>query len=94
MRRYEREQPGELIHIDIKKLGRFDRVGHRITGDRSGQSNCVPRGKGPAGNTSTSASTMPPAGLHRDDAREKKDAVAFLKAALAYDTSSASRSSG
>jgi transposase len=39
VRRYEREHPGELIHIDIKKLGRFDRVGHRITGDRRGQSN-------------------------------------------------------
>ena len=39
VRRYEREHPGELIHIDIKKLGRFDRVGHRITGDRTRQSN-------------------------------------------------------
>jgi transposase len=39
IRRYQREHPGELIHIDIKKLGRFDRVGHRITGDRTGQSN-------------------------------------------------------
>jgi transposase InsO family protein len=38
-RRYEREKPGEIIHLDIKKLGRFDRVGHRITGDRTGQSN-------------------------------------------------------
>jgi transposase InsO family protein len=36
---YEREKPGELIHIDIKKLGRIDGVGHRITGDRTGQSN-------------------------------------------------------
>ena len=35
VQRYEREQPGELLHIDIKKLGRFDRVGHRITGDRT-----------------------------------------------------------
>ena len=34
VRRYEREQPGELIHIDIKKLGRFVRPGHRITHDR------------------------------------------------------------
>lgn len=33
--RYELEQPGELLHIDIKKLGRFDKVGHRITGDRT-----------------------------------------------------------
>ncbi len=39
VRRYEREHPGELIHIDIKKLGKFNRVGHRITGDRTGQSN-------------------------------------------------------
>jgi transposase InsO family protein len=30
--RYQRERPGELVHIDIKKLGRIDRVGHRITG--------------------------------------------------------------
>jgi transposase InsO family protein len=39
VKRYERENPGEMIHIDIKKLGRFKRVGHRITGDRTGQSN-------------------------------------------------------
>lgn len=36
--RYERDHPGELIHIDIKKLGRIDGIGHRITGDRHGQS--------------------------------------------------------
>jgi transposase InsO family protein len=34
VQRYERDHPGELLHIDIKKLGRFDKVGHRITGDR------------------------------------------------------------
>jgi transposase InsO family protein len=32
--RYEREHPGELIHIDTKKLGRFRRLGHRVTGNR------------------------------------------------------------
>jgi transposase InsO family protein len=37
--RYERATPGEIIHIDIKKLGRFNAIGHRITGDRTGQSN-------------------------------------------------------
>jgi transposase InsO family protein len=36
VRRYERERPGELLHLDIKKLGRITRIGHRITGDRSG----------------------------------------------------------
>jgi transposase InsO family protein len=35
VRRYQRERPGELIHIDIKKLGRFDRPGHRVTGSRT-----------------------------------------------------------
>jgi len=36
--RYQRERLGELIHIDSKKLGRIDGVGHRITGDRRGKS--------------------------------------------------------
>ena len=39
VRRYEWARPGDMIHNDIKKLGRFERVGHRITGDRTGQSN-------------------------------------------------------
>jgi len=30
--RYERRSPGELVHLDIKKLGRFRRPGHRVTG--------------------------------------------------------------
>src|ERR1700724_1051061 len=47
VRRYERERPGEMIHLDIKKLGRIDGIGHRITGDRSGQSNRRSRGEGP-----------------------------------------------
>ena len=34
-RRYQREHPGELIHLDIKKFARIERVGHRIHGDRS-----------------------------------------------------------
>jgi len=35
--RYERAAPGEMIHIDIKKLGRFEKPGHRVTADRTGQ---------------------------------------------------------
>ena len=30
--RYERERPGELVHIDVKKLGRIARPGHRVLG--------------------------------------------------------------
>jgi transposase InsO family protein len=33
--RYERAQPGELLHLDVKKLGRITRIGHRFTGERS-----------------------------------------------------------
>ena len=32
--RYQRQRPGDLIHLDIKKLARIVRVGHRITGNR------------------------------------------------------------
>jgi transposase InsO family protein len=37
VRRYEWPQPGDLLHVDVKKLGRIAGVGHRITGDRRGQ---------------------------------------------------------
>ena len=40
-RRYQRQHPGELIHLDIKKFGRIERVGHRIHGDRSRRSRNV-----------------------------------------------------
>ncbi len=33
--RYERPLPGELIHIDVKKLGKIGRPGHRVNGDRT-----------------------------------------------------------
>jgi hypothetical protein len=39
VRRQERDHPGEILPIDIKKLGKFSQVGHRISGDRTGQSN-------------------------------------------------------
>lgn len=35
IRRYEKEHPGELLHLDIKKLGRIQGIGHRITGDKT-----------------------------------------------------------
>jgi transposase InsO family protein len=43
--RYERRRPGELIHIDIKKLGRILKPGHRVTGDRRGQAKTHRNGK-------------------------------------------------
>jgi transposase InsO family protein len=81
VRRYEREHPGELIHIDIKKLGRFDRVGHRITGNRHGCRN-VGAGWEFVHVCIDDASRI---AFSRILANEKKEsAVAFLKAAVAY----------
>ena len=34
IKRYTHDAPGDLLHLDIKKLGRFKRPGHRVTGDR------------------------------------------------------------
>jgi len=42
-RRYERSRPGELVHVDIKKLARIDGAGHRVHGDRGLQPNRPPR---------------------------------------------------
>ena len=83
VRRYERENPGELIHIDIKKLGRIGSVGHRITGRRTGMVNrhlgigwefvhvCI-----------DDASRIAFSRVMRDE--RKASAVAFLEAAVAY----------
>ena len=85
-RRYERERAGELIHIDIKKLGRIDDVGHRITGDRRGQSNRRAAGRGlgweylhvAIDDRSRLAYTqvLP--------SERKEDAIAFLQSSLAW----------
>jgi transposase InsO family protein len=37
--RYCRRHPGELVHIDVKKLGRFNRPGHRVMGRGPGNYN-------------------------------------------------------
>jgi transposase InsO family protein len=86
VRRYEREHPGELIHIDIKKLGRIDGVGHRITGDRRGQSNRRARGEGLGWEfvhvCIDDASRVAFVQVMPDE--KKQSATAFLKAAVAY----------
>ena len=83
VRRYEREHPGELIHLDIKKLGRIGSVGHRITGRYPGAVNrhlgigwefvhvCI-----------DDASRVAFVQVMPD--QRKQSAVAFLEAAIAY----------
>ena len=86
VRRYERQHPGELIHLDIKKLGRIEGVGHRITGDRTGQSNRRSRGQGPGWEfvhvCIDDASRIGFVQVMPDEKRSS--AVAFLNAAVAY----------
>ena len=83
IRRYERKTPGELIHIDIKKLGRIGSVGHRIAGRRTGVVNrhlgigwefvhvCI-----------DDASRIAFSRVLKDE--RKASAIAFLEAAVAY----------
>ena len=82
IRRYEREHPGELIHIDIKRLGRFERVGHRITGDRRGQSKSRGVGWEYVHVCIDDASRVAFSQILAD--QKKESAVAFLRAAVAY----------
>jgi transposase InsO family protein len=81
IRRYERERPGELIHIDIKKLGKFNRVGHRITGQRQGCRN-VGAGWEFVHVCIDDASRIAFSKVMKNE--RQGCAIAFLKAALAY----------
>ena len=82
VRRYEREQPGEMIHLDIKKLGKFNQVGHRITGDRKGQSNSRGVGWEYVHVCIDDASRVAFSKIMKTECG--RCAVAFLKAAVAY----------
>ena len=80
--RYEYETPGGLIHVDIKKLGRFDRTGHRITGKRTGNASSRGSGWEFVHVCIDDASRVAFSQILPDE--KKESAVAFLKAAVAY----------
>src|SRR6478672_10521715 len=82
VRRYQRDRPGELIHIDIKKLGRFDRTGHRITGRQTGIASSRASGWEFVHVCIDDASRIAFSQIKPD--QRKRSAVAFLKAAVAY----------
>lgn len=82
VRRYERAHPGELIHIDIKKLGRIDGIGHRITGERTGQSSKRGTGWEYLHVAIDDASRLAFIAMMPDE--KKESAVAFLDAAIAW----------
>ena len=73
--RYQRERPGELLHVDVKKLGRIVKPGHRVTGDRS------QRARGSAGwqyvfAAIDDASRLAHADIYPDESADS--AIAFL----------------
>jgi transposase InsO family protein len=80
--RYQRQRPGELLHLDTKKLGRIARVGHRITGDRHGQSNIRGIGWEHLHVAVDDASRL--AYTEILPSERKEDAIGFLGRALAW----------
>ncbi len=80
--RYQRDHPGEMIHLDIKKLGRFERIGHRITGDRTGQSKSRGIGWEYVHVSIDDASRIAFSQILPNE--RQTSAVAFLDAAVAY----------
>jgi transposase InsO family protein len=79
-RRYERAEPGELLHLDVKKLGRITKVGHRITGNRQAHSKLV--GWDYLHVAIDDASRVAYAQLLPEE--DANCCVAFLRAAVAY----------
>jgi transposase InsO family protein len=81
-RRYEKAEPGELLHLDMKKLGRIVKVGHRITGDRQGVRSTLAKGWEYLHVAIDDASRVAYAQLLPDE--DASCTVAFLRAAVAY----------
>jgi transposase InsO family protein len=81
-RRYERQRPGELIHLDTKKLGRIDGIGHRITGHHAGHHRARGAGWEVLHVCIDDASRLAYTELLPDE--KKQSAIAFLDRALAW----------
>ncbi len=80
--RYERASPGEIIHIDIKKLGRFNRTGHRITRDLAGHTGTWRPGWEFVHVAIDDHSRLATARVFPDE--KKESAIAFLEATVSY----------
>ena len=78
--RYERATPGEMLHMDTKKLGRIERPSHRVTGDR--RDSVEGAGWEVAHVAIDDHSRAGFVQMHVDE--KKTSAVAFLKAAVAH----------
>jgi len=74
--------PGELIHLDMKKRGRMEGVGHRITGGRTGQSSKRGTGWEHLHIAIDDASRLPYTEIMPDE--RKESTIAFTRRALAW----------
>ncbi len=83
IRRYEKQRPGELIHIDVKKLVRIEGgAGHRVTGSAPGTAEGEPARLGARPRLRR---RRHPARLRRGAPRERAPtAIGFLKRAIAF----------
>ena len=80
--RYEHSKPGAMVHMDVKKLGRFSGIGHRITGDRATATRTVGRGWEFVHVAIDDNSRIAFSMIMPDEKQESS--IAFLKAARAY----------
>lgn len=80
--RYEHPRPGAMVHMDVKKLGRFSGVGHRITGDRATAKRSLGRGWEFVHVAIDDNSRIAFSKIMPDEKQESS--IAFLKAARAY----------
>ena len=78
--RYERSAPGEMLHLDTKKLGRIERPSHRVTGNR--RDSVDGAGWEVAHVAIDDHSRAGFVQMHADE--QKTSAIAFLKAAVAH----------
>lgn len=79
VQRYEHAAPGDMLHIDIKKLGRIEQPGHRVTGDRTSRSDAGWEFLFVAVDDHARVAYT---GIHPDE--RAPSAVAFLHDAVAY----------
>lgn len=82
VKRYERQNPGDMIHINIRKLARFRLVGHRIAGDRTSHSKSRGVGRAFFHDCVDDASRVAFTQIKPDE--KAVSVIDFLKAAVAY----------
>ena len=81
-KRYEHSKPGAMIHMDVKKLGRFSGIGHRITADRATATRTIGRGWEFVHVAIDDNSRIAFSLIMPDE--KQQSSIAFLKAARAY----------